>query len=151
MMPLMVFFLFALCLLAVLLTGSGVYRNTVTQGQSLSASRTAVRYLTTRVRQADRRGCLSLEHFSGTDALVIREEIEGEVYKTMVYCHEGYLRELFCGENGVFSPDDGEKILPMEQLTLEKNGELLRAQVLLPDENAHELILYLRSSGEGLP
>jgi hypothetical protein len=69
-MPLMVFFLLAVCLMTVLLTGVRIYRNTVQQGQALFLSRTAAQYLTTRVHQADCTNQLSIEDFDGSRALV---------------------------------------------------------------------------------
>lgn len=151
LMPLLIFFLFALCLLTVLLSGAGIYRQTVSLGQELSDSRTVIRYLTTRVRQADADQQISLERFGNSDTLVVYEEIDSERYKTLVYCHDGYLRELFCTESGAFSPNDGEIILPLEQLSLKLEDNLLLAQILLPDGTSQELTLHLRSSGEVLP
>lgn len=151
LMPLMILLLFALCLLTVLLTGAGIYRQTVSQGQALSASRTAIRYLTTRIRQADAAEQFSPEQFGGSDALVFYEEIDSELYKTTVYCHDGYLRELFCSATGVFSPADGERILPMERLSLKQDGNSLQVQILLPEGTVQNLTLYLRSEREVLP
>lgn len=151
LMPLMVFFLFALCLLTVLLTGAKVYRQTVSQGQALSDSRTAIRYLTTRVRQADSAGQIALDRFDDADALVFYEEIDGELYKTLVYCHKGYLRELFCSDAGMFSAEDGETILPLKQLLLRDDGNCIQMQLFLPDDSSYALTLHLRSRGEALP
>lgn len=113
LLVLVVFALFALCILLVLLTGAKVYDGVVQRGQTAWEYRTAAQYLATRVRQSDAAGALAVEDFGGESALVIRQEIGGEVYATRIYCYEGWLRELFSAENGGFSPEDGEKLLEM--------------------------------------
>lgn len=145
MMPLMVFFLLSICLLALLLAGVRLYRNTVAQGESRFLRCTAVQYLTTRVHQADCRNPLAVEVFDGTNALVFREEIDGEIYKTMVYCHEGFLKELFCAEGGHFRPSDGEQLFALQDMELKLEDSLLRIQLTLPDGTCRNVHLYLRS------
>lgn len=147
LMSLVVFGVFALCVLLVLLTGADVYRNLVDRGERAYESRTAAQYVATRVRQADTGG-ITVEDFGGQDALVLREQINGKTYLTRVYCYEGFIRELFTAESGNFSPRDGEKILEAEELTFALEQDLLTARIVLSDGRSQELTLYLRS-GEG--
>lgn len=126
LLALLVFAVFALCVLLVLLSGAKVYRELVSRGEASFESRTAAQYVTTRVRQAE---AVTVGDFEGCQALVIPEEIDGEIYITRVYCHDGYIRELFCAENAALSPEDGEKILPAESLHFSITGDLLTAQV----------------------
>lgn len=148
LMALLVFSVFAVCVLAVLLTGADVYRKLVDRGDSCYDSRTAAQYVTTRVRQADQAGSIAVEDFGGVEALVLREEINGKAYLTRVYCFDGFIRELFTGENGSFSPEDGEKLLEAEGLSFSLGENLLAASITLSDGTVRELTLYLRS-GEG--
>ena len=117
-----VFAIFALCVLLVLLSGVKVYRQLVTRGEETFAARTAAQYVTMRVRQAER---VSVTDFEGCEALTVSETIDGSVWLTRVYCYEGYLRELYCGENAALSPGDGEKILPVESLGFSLENDLL--------------------------
>lgn len=148
LMSLLVFGVFAVCVLAVLLTGADVYKGLVDRGAEDYDRRTAAQYITTRVRQADAAGSVSVEDFGGQSALVLREEINGKTYLTRVYCYDGFIRELFTAENGSFSPEDGEKLLEAEQLSFSLDGDLLSAQITLPGGTAQTISLYLRS-GEG--
>lgn len=148
LMALMVFGLFALCVLLVLLTGADVYRNLVDRGAQAYESRTASQYVATRVRQADFGGGISVEEFGGQDALVLREQINGKTYLTRVYCCEGFIRELFTADSGEFSPEDGEKILEAEAMSFTLEQDLLTARIILADGRSQALTLYLRS-GEG--
>ena len=142
LLALLVFALFAVCVLAVLLTGAKVYRNVVDRGEAQFETRTAVQYVTMHVRQAE---AVEVTDFEGCDALTIPQTIDGEVYLTRIYCYEGFLRELFCAENAALSPDDGEKILPAESLHLSVEGRLLTVRI-----DDQEIFLHL-SGKEAAP
>ena len=142
LLALLVFALFAVCVLAVLLTGAKVYRNVVDRGEAQFETRTTVQYVTMHVRQAE---AVEVTDFEGCDALTIPQTIDGEVYLTRIYCYEGFLRELFCAENAALSPDDGEKILPAESLHLSVEGRLLTIRI-----DDQEIFLHL-SGKEAAP
>lgn len=145
LMALLVFALFAMCILMVLLTGADVYRDLVREGVGGFSRRTAQQYVTTRVRQAQ---TIRMENFGGCDALVTAEETNGETYLTRIYCYDGWLRELYAAETADLSPEDGEKLLEAEALTLMYGEPLLRAQITLADGSCVELILSIRSGQE---
>ena len=131
LLALVVFAVFSLCVLAVLLAGASSYRALLSQGARLYEERTAVQYLATRVRQAPK---VAVEYFSGCPALVIREED----YLTRIYCHEGFLRELYCSADADLSPEDGEAIVQAGSLSFALEERLLRVWI---DDRA--LVLYL--------
>jgi len=106
-----VFVLFALCMLSVLLSGAGAYRRLVQQGSESYALRTCEQYIATRVRQCARGELVSVESFGECCALVLREDVEGVEYLTRIYCHEGWLMELFAAADGEFQPEDGEIVV----------------------------------------
>lgn len=76
LIALLLFGVFAVCVLAVLLTGADAYRRLTERDRRAYSQRTCVQYLATRVRQGDRLGDLQVEDFGGTDALVFREDSE---------------------------------------------------------------------------
>ena len=149
LLALVVFALFALCVLGVLLTGAKGYEALVRRGGENYAVRTAAQYLSTRVRQGDCAGGIAVEDFGSQSALVLRQEIDGEPYLTRVYCYDGFLRELFTTETGSFSPEDGEKLLEMESLRFAAEGDSLSAQFVTAGKPGN-CIWYLRS-GEVQP
>lgn len=142
--------LFAVCILAVLLSGARTYRRLAARDDAAYDRRTAVQYVATKVRQADRIGSVAVEEFGGVQALLLREELEGELYETRIYCHDGYLRELFTVADSGLLPEDGEKILPAQafSVALETPGDRLRVALEVADGDCRELVLHLRS-GEG--
>ena len=147
--PLLVFTLLAVCVLAVLLTGAGIYNRLTDQGQVQYDRRTLSRYLTTRIRQADEQDAVFAETTEDTDALVLRETIDNYVYETRIYCCNGYLREMFCEAGAGLPPEFGEEILPMEDFSVICEDNLVRAELLLTDGTKESLILLLRSNERG--
>ena len=144
---LMVFAVMALCVLLVLLTGARVYRNLTERSETLDARRTGTHYVTTRFRQSE--GKAEVADFGGCTALTFREEVDGTVYLTRVYCHDGWLRELYAAEGGVFSPEDGEKILPLQDLSAFWDGNMLTVRMTYPDGTCRELWLFSEAEEVG--
>lgn len=144
-----VFALFTACVLCVLLSGAGVYRRLVNGGQEHYARRTCTQYIAARVQQCESAAHLRTEHFGAGDALVISEEIGGEVYLTRVYCHEGWLMELFAHAEGEFAPGDGEKLLPAQGMSCEVNSGLLEVTVADAAGAQRKLIFALRGAEGG--
>ncbi len=136
------FGVFALGILASLLTGAGVYRRLSQRSQETHIQRTAAQYLAMRVRQSPNAESIRVVRFGG-DALELSQEIDGEAYLTRVYCHEGWLMELFSTAGGSFSPEDGEKILPLDSLSITLEQGLLTFVYAGADGTARELCLSL--------
>lgn len=149
LLPLVVFALFAVCVLSVLLTGANVYQRLAQRDQDSYQRRTGAQYLATRVRQA--RGPVTVTDLQGTPALAFSQEEGGEVYTTWVYCHDGWLMELYAQPDSGLGPEDGAQILPAEQLELSREGSLLRAALCYDRGERADLALYLPLSGEGRP
>lgn len=139
LLALTAFTLFSVCILVVLLTGAEGYRKLTEQGEADHARRTAAGYLTTRVRQAE---AVRTEGFGGCDALVLEETVDGERYLTRVYCHGGWLRELYTARGSTVSPEDGEKLLEAQKLTLSRKDSLLQTELTL--NGGETLVLQLQ-------
>lgn len=148
---LMLFGVFAGCVLGVLLTGADAYQRLTDRGQETFDERTAAQYLTTRVRQADAAGGVFVDPFSQSSdevTLFLEENIDGERYLTRVYCWEGYLCELFGGAEEDFAPEDGEKVLALQDLSLSLADGMLEAELTASDGQVQRVLIHLRS-GEG--
>ena len=130
---LLLFGVFAVCVLLVLITGASAYRRLTERDQSSYERRTAVQYIATRVRQAD---CL--------DALVLAD---GD-YLTRDYWYDGWLMELYCAAGADMEPRDGEKILEAGGLELSQEDGLLEAVLTNSDGGRDVLRLSLRSGEE---
>ncbi|MCI8651542.1 MAG: DUF4860 domain-containing protein [Oscillospiraceae bacterium] len=141
---LLLFGVFAVCVLAVLLTGADAYRGLTQRNQEAGNRRSCVQYIATKVRQSDSLGAVSVENFGGVDALVLGE---GE-YITRIYCYDGSLMELFADAALPMEPEDGEKVIALDWLEMSLQDDLLTIEVLDIDGQVSTLLLSLRSGEE---
>lgn len=141
---LLLFGVFAVCVLSVLLTGAKAYRRLTLRDQEAYRRRTCVQYIATRVRQGDMEGAVTVEPFGEGDALVMAKD----GYVTRVYWHDGWLMEMYAGEDVQLAPEDGEKIMELDGLAMSMDGGLLTVEVDGGDAGTDTLRLSLRS-GEG--
>lgn len=152
LLALLLFGIFAACVLSVLLMGADAYQRLTERDRESYESRTVAQYIATRVRQADRSGGISAGAFGGSDALELWETIDSEAYVTRVYCHDGWLRELFTDASGDFAPEDGEPVLEAESLSVSLSGAgLLTVEITSADGETQQVTLYLRSGKEAAP
>lgn len=141
---LLMFGLFAACILMVLLTGAGAYSRLTERDRLAYDRRVCTQYIAERVRQADTAGGVGVEPFGGTTALTLTQD----GYVTRVYWYDGYMMELYTAEDSQLEPQDGERIMELEGLNLSMDGGLLTAELRGEDGTADTLRLSLRS-GEG--
>lgn len=139
---------FAVGILTVLLTGARAYKGLTGRDAVSYDSRTCVQYLTVKVRQAPAPDAVVLSNFGDGDSLLICEQIDGSEYWTQVYCHNGWMMELFTTANAGLAPEDGEKILPVQSLVMERSGNLLRLDIVDGNGTENTVLLTLRG-GEG--
>ena len=126
LIALLLFGVFAVCVLAVLLTGASAYQRLTQRDMAAYDSRVCIQYIAARVRQADRDNGVSVEPFGGRDALILTEE---GGYATYVYWHEGYLMELYTSVDGDLAPEDGEKLMASGGLELSLEDGLLTVDI----------------------
>ena len=142
---LLLFAVFAVCVMLVLLTGAKIYERLVQRDQAVYDCRTAVNYLAAKIRQSDQVNWISEKD---NEMLVITEEIEGMVYETRIYCHEGWLYELFTIGGGENLPEEGIMVLPAEKLWVSVENGFVCVVITDAKGNEQELKLSLRSGKE---
>ena len=152
--PLLLFVIFTTCILGVLLTGVSIYKTLNNRNQTNFEHRTIAQYLTTRLRQSDVAAMSFVGDFyecipsSDGDTLFICEEINNNKYYTRIYCHDGYLYELFTTTDGKFYPQDGEKLLELKDLHFFLDSNLLEITVTYKDTTVETLIINLHVGKE---
>ena len=148
---LFLFAAFTVCILLVLLLGADAYRRVTSRDQAAYDRRTAVQYLSTKVRQTKNGGAVSLlPDAAAGDVLVLAEEAGGEAYVTLIYCYDGWLRELFTAEDAAVALEDGERLLEAESLTFSWQEGCLTADITAGG-TPETVILGLRRGGEAAP
>lgn len=149
-LALLLFGVFAVCILSVLLTSADTYQRLTERDLSSYDHRTAAQYLVTRIRQSDQQHSVALTEFQGTDILELREEINGSEYVTRIYYWDGYIRELFTAVTSEFYPEDGGKLIAADALHFSwlSADRLLIMELVCADGTAETITLSIRS-GEG--
>lgn len=141
---LLLFGVFAACVLMVLLTGADAYRRLTQRDQAAYDRRTCTQYITTRVRQSDRAGAIQIVNFGDGDALLLDAD---ESYATWLYCRDGWLMELYCYAEEPLEPEDGEKLLETAGMELSLEEALLTVRLTTPRGEEDTLLLSLRGEG----
>ena len=126
LLALLLFALFAACVLAVLLTGARAYRRLTLRDQASYNTRTCVQYVATRVRQADHAAGVEVAPFGETQALVLGEK---SGFITRVYWYDGWLMELYSAPDAALSPENGTKLLPADGMEFTLEDGLLTAKI----------------------
>lgn len=145
---LLLFSTMALCALCIIVMGGRVYRNIVDDMDENFVTRTAMFYISNKVKQYDQQGFISVEEREGQNMLVLKEEIDGAIYETLIYEENGLVREMFI-EKGTEVPfESGTVILETEKLHFEMVQEnLLKMELDTKERETKALFLNLRSEG----
>ncbi len=146
---LLLFCAFAGAMLTALLSGAGVYRSVNETMESQYTERTALAYLEAKLHHYDTADAVKLEPFADAAALALYEELDGVLYKTLIYHHDGYIKELFFEHGLFFRPEDGQKVLVAKDLQLSWAASNLLRLICISDDNREaELLVYLHSGEE---
>ena len=146
LVALLLFGVFAACVLAVLLTGADAYRRLTLRDQEASTRRACTQYIATNVRQSDAADNLSVANVQGVPTLILGGDDE---YVTYIYCYGGWLRELYSWSEQPMSPEDGRELVQAEALDLSLADGLLTVRVTDAQGKEDTLLLSLRSEGGG--
>lgn len=140
---------FAATVLSVLLAGISAYQSIANNMSVQYNERTCLTYVDAKLRHYDERGMVSLRQFAGHDALALSEQVADVRYTTLIYYADGYVRELYFEDGLQFQPEDGEKIVAVQDLQItQMNEDLLRLVCVSADGRQEQLLVYLHS-GKG--
>ncbi|MBQ3574215.1 MAG: DUF4860 domain-containing protein [Clostridia bacterium] len=102
--------LFAVLSALMVLFGARLYRGIINKTEETASARVLQSYVANVVKSNDSIDTVRVENIGGTEALVFVWEDEDMSFKTMVYYHDNYIRELFVDSEMPFDPSDGEGI-----------------------------------------
>lgn len=143
---LLLFVIFAACVLAVLLTGAGAYQRLAKRDQAAYEQSVCAQYMATRVRQSDCMGQVSVEQFGEASALRLQDE---NGYITRIYGCNGWLMELYASKEADLGPEDGERLMEIGSLDFSMQGNLLEVTLTGQDGAEENLYFSLRSGERG--
>jgi len=113
---LIVFGIFAFSVLMVLMLGAGVYRNINEISRSKQDEHTVASYVWTKIKNFDSKDSITVGSFGDSSALFIAEEIGNVQYQTIIYKYDGWLHELFSEKALEFSPQNGRRIVQIDEM-----------------------------------
>ena len=115
---LIIFSVFALSVLMVLMLGARIYSNMTDMASEGEGERTVLSYIWTKVKNGDRAGSAYVGKFNGLDALYFDSEYEDEYevvqYRTAIYQYDGWVYELFSETGLDFAPEDGVRVMRID-------------------------------------
>ena len=144
---LLLFLVFTSSALAVILLGAKVYQNTASRMESNYTVRTALAYVTEKIRHADESGAISPGELDGLPALILSQKIEGTSYRTYLYFQDGALKELLTEASREVTPEQGTAIVSLAGFSIEKTEDGFYS-VRAEDANGEVLSAYIRPRTE---
>lgn len=141
-------FLFIISAITVIIIGAGVYKKNVSAMSGNYSHRIACAYISEKIRQSDVKGRIFTEKLFGQTTLVMQDEVDGVLYNTYIYNHDGYLRELYARSDlKELFPQSGQKILEISSFDItELNESCFKIQVTLDDGTVEDFLISKRST-----
>ena len=133
--------LFFILAVAAIATGVSAYNGTSQVIEDSNTYRTVLAYLSNQVRRGDSVGNIEVGRLFDSGALMIYETIDEWEYVTYIYCHDGFLRELFIEKGLEFEAEAGNELIPLEKVYfgVTADGQIMAA-FTNGDEGEHMLI-----------
>jgi hypothetical protein len=140
------FCVFAVSVLLVLIMGTKSYSAISDRTDDTYFRRTAISYITEKVRHNDKTQSVFISEFCGLPALDLRNEYDGVSYSTYIYLYDGKVCELFC-ETGLDLPEDaGSSVIEGSALSFEKQADnLLKISYTDPKGLEGSILVSLKS------
>lgn len=144
-----VFGVFAVLAVLLTLMGAKAYRNIAGKMEDNNALRSSLSYAANKIRAGDRSGSVSLEQRGEMEVLCLSETVDGETYETLLFFADGWLREYatVAGMAEELSSDDGEKIVELEDFSMEREGSILYLTAVTKDGTSRKMAVSVRSEG----
>lgn len=117
---LILFGVFAFSAFMLVILGSNVYSNTVDSMENNFSNRTSYAYITEKFRQNDSANSISTNLINSNAAFIFTETINETDYQTILYIHDGYLKELLIKKGDSLPLEAGNTILEANAFTIVK-------------------------------
>ncbi|MEY8266366.1 DUF4860 domain-containing protein [Lachnospiraceae bacterium 64-25] len=142
------FCLFALSAIFLITIGANIYGRTVNNMEDNFNSRTALAYITEKVRQSDNADSISAGTFQECPALVITSRIEDTEYLTYLYEYNGYIKEIMVRKGMALDPAIGQDIIAVSDFSLTPiNDHLMNCTIAIDEQQSYSLFISVHSGG----
>lgn len=144
---LILFSVFAICALTLIIIGAGVYRQTAERMENNYTARTALSYITEKIRQHDTSGAVAAETIQDRSVLILTDEFDGQRYCTYIYEYDGMLKELMVKAETDLQLSAGQDILKVCQFAIsEPQDGYFKYSVTDKNSRSSEASIKLRST-----
>lgn len=121
---------FMVSALMIVLFGAKIYQKTVADMDANFASRTALSYVTEKIHSHDYTdgadvGDIDVASVNGHSALTLMTDSATGSYITYLFVKDGYLTEYTGSADSEFNYDQGTKVLPIKEFTVNKETKSL--------------------------
>lgn len=146
---------FAITGLFVVLFGARVYESTVSKMDANYASRTALSYVTEKVRSHDctngaRTANVSVDTNNNQSVLILSDIVADKEYLTYLFVDNGYLMEYTTSADNEFNYDVGAKILKINDFKVTREDDaLFKFNIVDEYGNATQFYVTLYSGNDG--
>lgn len=142
------FCVFAAAVLMTLIFGTKIHSAMKRDSNEAYYSRTALSYITEKLRHCDNAGCVKISAFADSSSIELTEAYNGVEYETIIYVYNGSIRELFCEKSMTFDPGAGAEIIKGQGLTFTfVSDRLIRIDYTDTEGKSSSAFAYLRSGG----
>lgn len=155
---LLLFAIFAGCVLMVLLFGASSYEKLVERDKNSFEQRTGAAYIAAKVRHNDILGTVQVGSFSDRnnadademDTLYLQfvdesgEPVEG--YYTKIYYYDGYIREVLCEDGITLKPEDGNGIMKATDFSCSLQDGMIDFKITYENKKSSSMRLKVRST-----
>lgn len=146
---LLLFCVFAVSMLAVLLTGAKAYKRISLSMDEQYRERTCISYIAAKIRHYNVAGAVEADTLEDTSVLRFTEEFDGSRYITYIYYYDGYICELFTPEDVELPLSEGMPIIAADALTFtEESDGLIRIACEAEGRSAELFISVLGKAGD---
>lgn len=140
---LLLFAMYVLFLVFLLLFGAGSYQSSVKGLNTNNNLYTAASYITTKFRQHDQPGTVTLTEVQGKQALCFSECISGKDYCTYIYFDGSHLKELFTAADSQADFSMGTSLAQLDGFLVENEEEdFFRVTLTDPDGHTSSFLLH---------
>lgn len=137
------FCVFTISAFLIVIIGANVYRSTVKNMEDTYSTRTALSYVTEKIRRYDAEGLISLTTLDDIPALAFYDRAENEDYITYLYSNGDALLEFTAGSNTDVSADMGEEVISVRNFSISGKGNGLLC-LSAEDSDGKATTVYIR-------
>ncbi len=133
--------LFSISTLTLVATGSDSYINIINDNEENSNLRVAQSYIHTKIRQNLEKDAVYIADFPEIEntCLVIKDGYSNIEYETVIFLHDGQMKESLIIDGGSFNPEASFTIVEIDELNFEVvDGNKLSFETLIEEKGKTE-------------